>query len=50
MAPAFANQKQVYHSLLSFGIADAKVMRNVDVNVLSEVFGGESHENAKVEV
>ena len=50
MAPAFANQKQVYHSLLSFGIADAKVMRNVDINVLSEVFGGESYENAKVEV
>lgn len=33
-----------------FGIVDAKVMRNVDVNVLSAVLGGESRENAKVEV
>lgn len=42
----------VFCLFLSFGIVDAKVMRNVDVNVnvLSAVLGGESRENAKVEV
>ena len=40
----------VFCLFLSFGIVDAKVMRNVDVNVLSAVLGGESRENVKVEV
>ena len=31
----------VFCLFLSFGIVDAKVMRNVDVNVLSAVLGGE---------
>ena len=50
IAPAYATQKQVYHSLLSMGIVDAKVMRNVNVDILETLFGGESDEDAKVEV
>ena len=45
-ASAYGMQGLVYHSLLGFGIKDAKVMRNVNVNVLEAMFGGEDDENA----
>ena len=50
VAPAYANQKQTYYSLLGMGIVDAKVMRNVNVNVLETLFGGENDEDAEVKV
>lgn len=43
---AFGMQGLVYHSLLGFGIKDAKVMRNVDINVVKAMFGGEMDEGA----
>ena len=43
---AFGMQKLVYHSLLGFGIKDAKAMRNVSLSVLEALFGGEIDENA----
>lgn len=50
IAPAYAAQKQVAESLLGMGIVDAKIMRNVNVEVIMTMFGGEDHENAEVEV
>ena len=50
VAPAYANQKQTYYSLLGMGIVDAKVMRNVNVNVLETLYGGENDEDAEVKV
>ena len=43
---AYGMQELVYHSLLGFGIKDAKVMRNVDINVVEKMFGGENDEES----
>lgn len=43
---SFGMQGLVYHSLVGFGIKDAKVMRNVDINVVKAMFGGEMDEGS----
>ena len=43
---AYGMQGHVYHSLLGFGIKDAKIMRNVDINVVDAMSGGENDEGS----
>lgn len=42
LAPAYGSQEKVVESVISLGITDYSVMRNVDINVVSEltVYGG----------
>lgn len=48
--PAFHDQSTVAQGVLSLGLVDSKAMRNVKSTFLSEILGGETDADAKVEV
>lgn len=50
LTPSFHMQRKVAESVLSFGLSDYKIMRNVDVNVAGQMIGGEGNADAKIEV
>ena len=50
LVPAFNNQSTVAQSVLSLGLIDYKVMRNVKSNFVKEIMGGDIDADAKVEV
>ena len=50
LTPSFHMQRRVAESVLSYGLLDYKIMRNVDVNVAGQMLGGERNADAKIEV
>lgn len=46
LSTSFHEQKKVTESVLSFGLIDSKIMRNVRVEVVESLMGGESHADA----
>ena len=50
VVPAFHNHGAVAQSVISLGLLDQCIMRNVRSNLFKEIVGGESHADAKVEV
>ena len=41
LSPSFHEQKSVAESVISFGLLDKKIMRNVGVDVADMLLGGE---------
>lgn len=50
LAPAYHMQKKVFESIESFGLMDAKTMRNVTSEVAKGLMGGESDADAKIKI
>ena len=50
LTPAYGMQKKYYYSLASFGMEDAKTMRNTDAGTVMQMLGGEAYEDAAFEV
>lgn len=50
LTPAYGMQKKYYYSLSSFGMEDAKIMRNTDAGTVMQMLGGEAYEDAAFEV
>lgn len=50
LAPSFHEQRKVAESVISFGLIDKKIMRNVAVDVTDGLMGGGENADAKIEV
>ncbi len=50
LAPSFHEQRKVAESVISFGLIDKKIMRNVAVDVTDGLMGGGEDADAKIEV
>ena len=50
LAPSFHEQRKVAESVISFGLIDKKIMRNVAVDVTDGLMGGGIDADAKIEV
>lgn len=50
IAPAFAAQESIYHSVAGLGLVDAKIMRNVNVDVITGLLGGDENADAEVKI
>lgn len=50
ITPSFHRQKEVAESMLSLGLLDYKMMRNVRLKIAKQMLGGEEDEDAKIEV
>ena len=51
LTPCYHRQKDVVESILSFGITEEKIIRNVDKSIVKKLLGGgESDADAKIEV
>lgn len=50
IVPAYHKQKQVAESVLSFGLVDNKIMRNVSKDFIRSMLGGEEDADAKIEI
>lgn len=50
VTPSFHTQRQVAESMLSLGLLDYKIMRNVSTKVAEQMLGGEEDADAKIKV
>ncbi|MDD3139431.1 MAG: hypothetical protein PHX08_10730 [Lachnospiraceae bacterium] len=50
ITPSFHMQKAVAESVLSLGLLDHKIMRNVSLEIIKDLLGGETNTDAKNEV
>lgn len=50
LSPSFHMQKNVTESVLSFGLMEHKIMRNVTGDIAKQMMGGESDADAKIKV
>lgn len=50
LAPSFHRQGVVAESVMSFGLRENKIMRNVSIEVAKQMMGGESDADAKIQV
>ena len=50
ITPSFHMQRKVAESVLSMGLLDYKIMRNVGLEIAEAMMGGEEDADAKIEV